>query len=185
MQAITVLDFSILHFIADHFHNAWLDQVMILVTKLGDGGFIWIAAALFLILFPQYRKQAPYLLAALAVSFLLGEGIMKHLVERIRPFYIEEVELLIQPPGGYSFPSGHTTTSFASAMALWKINRRFGAIGFGIASSIGFSRLYLFVHYPTDVVCGIVLGIGTAVLVGYIFRIINNHLNHPNTEEKV
>lgn len=180
MQAITTIDFSILHFIAENLRTPWMDGVMVFITKLGDGGAIWIFTALCLLMAPKYRKQVPFFLAALIVSFLLGEGIIKNLVERIRPFQVEGAVLLIHAPSGYSFPSGHTATSFACAMALWKINRHMGAAGFTIAGLIGFSRLYLYVHYPTDVLCGIVLGIATAMC---LYWLLQNYKNKPSRME--
>lgn len=170
MQVLALIDFSILRLIAENMQNPWMDGLMVFITKLGDGGFIWICCALCLALFSKYRRQVPFLLAALAVSFLIGEEIIKNIVERIRPFQIESISLLIQAPSGYSFPSGHTATSFSCATALWKIDRRMGIAGYFVAGAIGFSRLYLYVHYPTDVLCGIVLGVGTAVGLSRFFQ---------------
>ena len=103
------------------------------------------------------------MLVSLLVTFLIGEIGLKNLIMRERPLVADPtVQQLIPPPSGSSFPSGHTASSFTAAWILWKADRKFGAAGLALAVCIGFSRLYLFVHYPTDVLGGAVLGIACA-----------------------
>ena len=93
-------------------------------------------------------------------SLITGNMILKPLVARLRPFTVNTaVELLIPPPADFSFPSGHTYASFASSTAILRNNRRIGSCALVLAILIAFSRLYLYVHYPTDVLFGILLGI--------------------------
>ena len=103
------------------------------------------------------------MLVSLLVTFLIGEIGLKNLIMRERPLVADPtVQQLIPLPSGSSFPSGHTASSFTAAWILWKADRKFGAAGLALAVCIGFSRLYLFVHYPTDVLGGAVLGIACA-----------------------
>ena len=103
----------------------------------------------------------------LLLSLLVGNGILKPLVGRLRPFEIREgIELIIKAPGGYSFPSGHTVSSVVGATVLTRANKKFGYVAIPLAVLIAFSRMYLFVHFPTDILAGAVLGfaIGFAVV---------------------
>lgn len=140
-----------------------LDFVMPLITALGNAGAIWIILALLMLALKQYRKTGLTLSVALILCLLVGSVVLKPLVARPRPFTFDDTAmLLISAPKDFSFPSGHTMASFASAFVLIlspadiiKTPQKIAVII--IASLISFSRLYLFVHYPTDVIAGIVL----------------------------
>jgi len=164
------LDSSILLYIKDNMHGIIMDKSMVISTYLGNGGFIWVIIVAILMISKKYRKIGFMALGALILSTILGEGILKHVVKRIRPSEdIPAWNLLIAKPLSYSFPSGHTTSSFAAAGVLAKYIKRY-AFGFlGLASLIGFSRLYLYVHYPTDVLAGIVLGLMCSGIIIYLF----------------
>ena len=101
------------------------------------------------------------MLAALILDLILCNGILKNLFHRVRPYDIRtSIELLVKRPLDYSFPSGHTAVSFAAASAAWFMKKRKTGVAFGaVACLIAFSRLYLYVHYPTDVLAGAVIGI--------------------------
>ncbi|WP_342356973.1 phosphatase PAP2 family protein [Clostridium algidicarnis] len=116
-------------------------------------------------------------LAALGLSTILGEGILKHVVHRMRPSSdINVINILIAKPLSYSFPSGHTTSSFAVAGVLSKHFKKYAVGFFALASLIAFSRLYLYVHYPTDVLVGIILGLLCSWVINHVFeRIIYKH----------
>ena len=119
----------------------------------------------------KYRKIGFMALAALILSTILGEGILKHVVKRTRPCAnITAVNLLITKPLSYSFPSGHTTSSFAVAGVLAKYFKEYAIEFFSLAILIAFSRLYLYVHYPTDVLAGIVLGLMCSMIIIYLFN---------------
>ena len=107
------------------------------------------------------------MLLTMLVCLIFGNGVIKNLVARPRPFqaFDGEIVLLIPPPGEYSFPSGHTLHSFAAAVTIFLHNKKAGAAALLLAALIAFSRLYFFVHFPTDVLAGMVLGTLAALLV--------------------
>lgn len=114
----------------------------------------------------RYRRQGVILLAGLAVGVLVGNVCLKNLIARPRPCWLDDsVKLLISMPTDYSFPSGHTLSSVIGATVLTKTDRRFGWAAIPLAAIIAFSRLYLFVHYSSDILAGALLGvaIGEAV----------------------
>ncbi len=163
-------DLPILDWIANHLRCSFLDAVMPAVTVLGDAGLFWIAVTAVLLLLPRYRKTGLAMAAALLMGFLVCNLTLKPLVARIRPYdyqlqhFGRTIELLIAAPKDFSFPSGHTIVSFEAATVLLLRNRKMGIPAAILAVLIAFSRLYLYVHYPTDVLCSIVLGIGLAFL---------------------
>ncbi|MFV0401477.1 MAG: phosphatase PAP2 family protein [Oscillospiraceae bacterium] len=150
----------------------WLDGPMIALSTLGDWGMVWIAAALVLLIFPKTRKWGVGIGIALLLSLTVANGLLKHLIDRPRPcmaFPIQSL-MLIPNPGESSFPSGHTTSSFAAAMVLMGWKKKAGIPAFLLAGLIGLSRLYLYVHYPSDVLCGMLLGIGLGALALWILK---------------
>lgn len=159
------MELSLLHAI-QQIHAPWLDTVMIFFTRLGDDGILWIALGVGFLLFKKTRRCGIYLLLSLLLSMLMGKVILKNLIERPRPFITDpSVVLKIAPPGSFSFPSGHTLDAFASATAIFLCDRKTGIVAFVVASLIAFSRMYLFVHYPTDILGGIIIGVCSAVVV--------------------
>lgn len=145
------------------------DAVMCFITRLGDAGMIWILLTVILLVIPKTRKSGIVLMAALCVDFVLCNGILKNLFTRIRPCDINtHVQLLIARPDDFSFPSGHTAASFASVTALYfSGEKKLWKLALAIGCLIAFSRLYLYVHYPTDILGGILFGIA-AGYIGYI-----------------
>ena len=169
------LDWSILQWIQNTLACPALDFLMPKITALGNGGAIWLLASGGLICTKRYRKQGIVLLGGLAAGVLVGNVLLKNLVARPRPCWLDSsVQLLIANPTDYSFPSGHTLSSVIGATVLTKTNRRFGYAAIPLAALIAFSRLYLYVHFPSDVLAAAVLGvvIGDASL-RYGMRIIN------------
>lgn len=174
MSMLQRFDNSILLYIKDNMHGIIMDKSMVISTYLGNGGVIWIIIIVLLMINKKYRKIGFMALGALILSTILGEEILKNVVKRTRPSEaIAAWNLLIAKPLSYSFPSGHTTSSFAVAGVLAKYFKRY-AFGFlGLASLIGFSRVYLYVHYPTDVLAGMVLGLMCSGIVIYFFDRLN------------
>ena len=165
------IDNSILLFIKNNMHGHMMDKAMVIITSLGNGGIIWIIIAVLLMINKKYRKIGVMALGSLILSTILGEGILKHVVQRLRPSQdIPVINMLIAKPLSYSFPSGHTTSSFAVAGVLAKYLKKYAIGLLGLASLIAFSRLYLYVHYPTDVVAGIILGLICSKLIIYMFN---------------
>ncbi len=153
------IDWNILHFIKDTLSFGVLDFLMPKITMLGNSGFVWLVAAAILIISKKYRKTGLTMLAALAVGVLVGNAVLKNLIARPRPCWIENADLLIAVPTDYSFPSGHTLSSVIGAFMLTAANRRFGLFAIPLAALIAFSRLYLYVHFPSDVLASIVIGV--------------------------
>ena len=164
-----MVDITIINFIQNHFHCGFTDYVFPMITALGDFGAIWIGIGLCLVITKKYRRYGIFLFAALALTYVLGDLVMKPIVARPRPFVEFPGRLLLIPaPQDYSFPSGHAASSFSAATILWRANRKFGITGFILAGLIAFSRMFLFVHYPSDVLAGVVLGILCALLVTFL-----------------
>ena len=167
-------DLPILAWIAANLQSAFGDAVMPVITLLGDAGIFWIAIAAVLLFFPKYRKIGLGMGAALVLGLLICNVAMKPLFARIRPYdylwehYGVQIKLLIEAQHDFSFPSGHTLASFEAATVLAIHNKKFGIPALILASLIAFSRLYLYVHYPTDVLFSIVLGIGLGFLGNFL-----------------
>jgi len=162
------LDIEWFYFINHDLSNTFLDLIMPLVSISGDGGMIWILAALVLIVFGrQETKRAAFLmLAALFISYLVGEEVLKALFQRPRPFQtLPGVNLLVPPPGSFSFPSGHTANAFAAGLVLARKIPALALPALIIAVLMAFSRVYVGVHYPLDVLCGALVGIACALPV--------------------
>ena len=171
------VEFSILDFIQNQFRTSFGDFVMPLISKLGNGGIIWLFLSGLLCVFPKYRKAGVTMLTALALDVLLCNVMLKPLVGRMRPFTVNTgVELLINAPKDFSFPSGHTAASFAAAFALLFVKNKLWIPSMILASLIAFSRLYLYVHYPTDVLAGILLGLIVSVAANVICRLAEPHI---------
>jgi len=159
------MELEILQYI-QNIHNVILDHIMVGATYSGSLGAIWILLAIFFILTKKYRLCGITMIISLIMCFLVGNVLLKNIIARSRPCWIDSsVALLIKNPTDYSFPSGHTLASFASAMTIFLYHKKEGIIALIWASLIGFSRLYLFVHYPTDVLGSILLGIAISIIV--------------------
>ena len=171
ISLIQRFDSSILLYIKNNMHGAIMDKLMVISTYLGNAGVIWFIIIALLLINKKYRKIGLMALVALILSTILGEGILKHVVHRIRPCAdIPAVNLLITKPLSYSFPSGHTMSSFAVAGVLAKYFKEYAIEFFSLAILIAFSRLYLYVHYPTDVLAGVVLGLICSRIIIYLFN---------------
>lgn len=158
-------EFGILYFLQS-LHTPWLDMVMKNITRLGDSGIFWILTGLVLFCFKKTRKMGFCVLLSLAGGLLIGNIFLKNIVTRDRPCWIDPtVQLLIANPRDFSFPSGHAMASFEAAASIFFYNRRWGAAAIVLAALIAFSRLYLFVHFPSDVLAGLVLGVVIALVV--------------------
>ena len=164
------IDFLILDFIKEYIKNPAFDFLMPVVTSLGNGGLIWIISAIVLIAIPKYRKGGIALAVGLLAGLLLGNLTLKPLIARTRPFdLVEGIELLIAAPVDFSFPSGHTLSSFIGAFILTMTDKRFGYVAIPLAVLIAFSRLYLYVHFPSDILGGIVLAAIISTIIYFIF----------------
>lgn len=157
------LDFFILDLIQTHLRCGFLDTLMPAVTELGDGGIFFLLCAATLLLFPKTRRVGAAMAIGLVLEAVCCNLIVKPLVARPRPCDLRAVQLLIPRPGGFSFPSGHTAVAFTAAFSFYFSRSRLWLPALVLAALIAFSRLYLYVHYPTDVLAGAMLG----VMVGW------------------
>ncbi len=169
-------DLPILEWIAANLKCGFMDALMPLITLLGDAGIFWILCSLVLIFIPKYRKTGLSMGLSLLIGLLVCNVVLKPLVGRIRPYdyqwqhFQKEITLLVEGLHDYSFPSGHTIASFEAATALLIGSKKLGIPAMLLAVLIAFSRLYLYVHYPTDVLASIVLGIGIAILSTFLVK---------------
>jgi undecaprenyl-diphosphatase len=163
-------DLPILDWIAEKLSCGFLDFLMPAVTVLGNGGMFWIALAVALILIPKTRRVGISMGAALLIGLVVCNLTLKPLLARMRPYdyqlthFGRTISLLIAAPHDYSFPSGHTLASFEGAIVLFLYHKKWGLPALLLASLIAFSRLYLYVHYPTDVLASLALALGIALL---------------------
>ena len=149
----------------DYLYSPFMDHLMVTVTSTGNFGLIWIFVAIVLMLQDSPRRQIGYsLLIALLMCITIGNLIIKNVVRRNRHFFHKNYKLLIKQPWDYSFPSGHTLSSFAAATVLFNFNSEVGVAALIYAGLIALSRLYLRVHFFTDVFASMVLGTGLGIL---------------------
>ena len=165
-------DLPILEWIQANLQSGFMDIAMPLITLLSEDGIFWMVLATILLLFPKQRRTGLGMWFALAMGLVLCNMILKPLVGRIRPYDFQElyngvtIKLLIDGLSDNSFPSGHTIAAFEACIALLCGNKKLGVPAVIMAFLVAFSRLYLYVHYPTDVIASIVLGSILAV-IGY------------------
>lgn len=172
LSAIARWDASVLLALQSLHGSVW-DRILSVFTHLGDSGILWIVLAVLLLLFPKTRRAGFLALLAMAVGLLVTNGILKHLIMRSRPYVTwKEIIPLLTSGDPNSFPSGHTSAAFSAGIVWlktlpWRWARIAAVI---VAVLMGFSRLYVGVHYPTDVLAGAVLGSLYAVLVLFLAR---------------
>ena len=149
--------------------NAFLDRIMPVITVIGDNGIIPIIIALILIFIPKTRKTGIAMGIAFALGGIFGNLLLKNLVARTRPYdVVEGIKLLVPALSDYSFPSGHTLVCFEAATVIFLRGKKcFGICAYVIAAAVAYSRLYLYVHYPTDVLVGMILGIIFGIAASY------------------
>lgn len=168
-------DFRILDYLQT-LRTPFLDAFFSLITHLGDAGIVWIVLAIILVINPKTRRTGAIVTLALVFDLILCNCILKPIFARTRPYDINtSVELLIKRPKDYSFPSGHTAASFASAVSLLLAKQKtLTVVAFILAVLIAFSRIYLYVHYPTDILGGALAGTVVAVLGFLTIRFFEN-----------
>ena len=171
-------DFEILFFIRDHIRNGFLNKVVPFYTSLGDDGIIWIVLGLVMLIPKKTRKCGIMVLAALLVMLVVNNIILKNLIARPRPYatypeLIEDLADIIHVPSSYSFPSGHTVSAMAVAFTILTQHKKFGIVTLVFATLMGLSRLYVGVHFPTDVYGGIIVGAALALFVWFVEKKIS------------
>ena len=173
MERIQAIDLGILNWIQEHLACGFFDVTMPAITRLGDVGFIWILLGCVLLFLPRERSLGIRILLGIVFSALICNLFLKNLVGRVRPFeLVETVRLLVEMPHDSSFPSGHTSAAFAAAVVVLKSKWRWHYWVLALAVLVAASRLYLYVHFPTDVLGGMVTGTVSGLLAcGIVSRI--------------
>lgn len=174
LDLIRFIDNSILDFIKNFICHPVLDEVMAFFTHLGDMGVIWIVFGILMLFFEKTRKAGILLLMSLCLCGIFSLAVLKPFFGRFRPYQLRGIEPKINPPMGSSFPSGHTATAFGAAYAIYLSDKALGTAAFAIASVIAFSRMYFLVHYPTDVVAGVFVGMFSTLLARCIMKFIDS-----------
>ena len=155
-------DLPILDWIQANLQSGFMDKFMPFITVFGDAGIFWMVISALMLVFPKTRKTGLGMAIAMMIGLLVCNVTLKPLVARIRPYDLQAelgvtIRLLCEAQHDFSFPSGHTIASFEAAVVMLK-NRKFGIPAMILAVLISFSRLYLYVHYPTDVIVSVILG---------------------------
>lgn len=171
MQTIQLWDETV-SFALQHIQHPILNAIMIAATFVGEKGILWLLCGAALCIPQRYRKYGIMVVLAVGLSYLIGNLLLKPLIARPRPCDLfPEVTLLTSLPGGFSFPSGHTVSSFAAATVICFANWRFGIPALFLAALIGFSRVYLFHHFLSDVLVGAAIGVACAFLAALLLKI--------------
>lgn len=170
LETLLSLDGGFLLFLQEYVRNPILNSIMIFITSLGDGGILWIAATIILLIPKKTRKVGIMSAVALLGSLIINNNIIKNIVQRPRPFVtFTDLQIIISTPSEFSFPSGHTSSSFAAAAVFYRhLPKKLGLPSVILAGLIGFSRLYVGVHYPTDVIAGVIMGILLSYLAEFL-----------------
>lgn len=163
------LDFNILFWIQNLIRNDVFDVIIPFYTSLGEDGIIWIALGLILLIPKKYRKTGIMVLAALLVMLVVNNIVLKNLIARPRPCWTyPEMVQLVHNPSSYSFPSGHTTSAFAVAFTVFSQHKKLGKVIIVMAAIMAFTRLYVFVHFPTDIYGGILVAAAITTFVCFM-----------------
>ena len=176
---ITNIDLSIMMFVQEHLRSTIGNAVMVFITHLGDGGWLWIAIGVLLLLFKKTRVAGFSVLISLAINALFTNITLKDLIARPRPFHVSDAIMpLIAHPSSFSFPSGHTSGSLTAAFALYKtMPKKIGVPAMILASLIGLSRIYVGVHYPTDVIGGLAVAIVSSIWGCFLVKYAAGKIN--------
>ena len=183
--AIFQWDSGILLWIQDNLRAGFLTPVVKVINHMGDKGIFWILLTLALLIVRKTRRVGVQCGVAMVIGLIVTNLIIKNWVARVRPYeLIPGLECLVGIQKDFSFPSGHTTNSFACAWVLfWRAPRKWGVPALVMAVLISLSRLYVGVHYPTDVIGGLVIGICSACLA--LWLVPKAEKKMPELAEKV
>lgn len=172
MEMIQKIDEVCLLFIQENLRVTCLNPFWKMITMLGNAGWFWITLSMVLLFWKKTRKVGMLSITAMVLGFVITNLLLKNLIARPRPYQqMIDLVLLIEKPVDFSFPSGHTCASFASAFILYQmLPKRYGRAAIILAGLIAFSRLYLGAHYPTDVLAGFLIAWGVSRFVLYVLE---------------
>lgn len=160
-DAITNMDVQILNWIQENLRCSALDKILPFVTFLGSKGWLFIVMAVLFIGISRYRKWGVSLAVSLSLGLIFGNMVLKNVVARVRPYdFVGNIELLVAKLSDYSFPSGHTLAAveFCTVVCMMPVRRIYKVLAVLLAVAMAFSRLYLYVHFPSDVLASVLLG---------------------------
>lgn len=166
--------------------RGFMDAFWVAITSLADKGWFWILLAVMLLIFKKTRMVGVTMLVSLIINHFMTNMLLKDLFGRPRPYNVSaELETLIKQLSSYSFPSGHTSSSFAAAFIMYRmLPKKAGIPALVLAAMIGFSRMYVGVHYPTDVLGGIVVAFMSSVWAHYLVQMIQKKMQ-KRTEQSI
>ena len=146
-------------------HNPLLNTIMIFFTKIGDLGAVWLLIGLVFFFFKKTRKVGAVIYLSQILNIIVVT-ILKDTIQRPRPFLtLTDLHPLISLPTSYSFPSGHASSAFAGALVIAYLLRKWTIPAYAVAITIAFSRVYLGVHYPSDIIVGALIGTISSIIV--------------------
>lgn len=177
---LRTVDWDILYFIQDNIRNDFLDAVVPVYTTLGEWAICWIVIGLVMLIPKKTRKCGFWTLVSLVAVMLICNIALKNLVARDRPCYLIDEEIwnamkLVGNPSEYSFPSGHSVSGMASALTIYFHHKKLGIAAIIFTVIMGLTRLYVFVHFPTDVWGGFLIGAAIALAVRFAELKITKH----------
>lgn len=182
LENLQSFEFAILDGIQEYLQCAFMDAVIPVLTHFGI--VFWIVLAILFMCFKKYRTCGISMGAGMIMGLLVGNLILKNLIQRARPCWINEtVQLLVELPDDYSFPSGHTLASFIAAIVIFRHSKKLGIPALLFASLMAFTRLYLYVHFPTDILGGIVLAAVVAITADILVRKVMAKIKKQPEEE--
>lgn len=183
LETLLNIDGGILLFLQEAVRNPVFNPIMTAITSLGNAGIFWILLTIALLIPERTRRIGQMSACALLASLLFNNILLKNMVARVRPYNAMEALIpIIKKPSEFSFPSGHAGSSFASAGVLYrKLPKKYGIWAIILAALISFSRLYVGVHYPSDVLAGAVVGIGCSYVGEWAFSLIEKRRQSKET----
>ena len=185
MEALNQFEIGILDFIRNTFSCKFLDYFFVAITSLSDKGIFWIILAVILLCFKKTRKTGITLAVVLLLGEIFGNQILKRVFARPRPYTVNpDITLIIDKLSSFSFPSGHSRCAVECAIAIYWNNKKWGIAAIVVAVLTCLSRMYLYVHYPTDVLAGAVLGIIDGLLAIFIVKKISEYINNRKSGTK-
>lgn len=184
IDSLNALEIHVLDFIRNNLSNPIFDTVMPFISSLCNHGEVWIVLSLVLLIFKQTRRSGVVMAFALIFGLVIGNLTLKPLIHRIRPYDFADAYIIVDRLSDFSFPSGHTLASFEGAAALMYTKSKLRIPALCLAFVIAFSRLYLYVHYPTDIIASIILGTLFAYLSLKLTDYLYNRKSLQNKFEK-
>ncbi len=172
MDFLGQIESSILLWIQEYLRADWLNPIVNFITNLGNAGWFWLILLTGMLFFKKTRKIGITGFIAVLIGFLITNVCLKNLVARVRPYeVIEGLTYITKTPSDWSFPSGHSTASMAASVVLFcKLPKKYGVPALVLGILISLSRLYVGVHYPTDVLVGMLVGCFGAYMAMWIMN---------------